>query len=334
VRDPRGGRSFEYYGEDPLLAGRLIAPQLRAIQRQGVIATVKHFVGNEQETDRERSNSVISERSLRELYLQPFEIAIRAGQPGMVRRKLRAMIAVGLLDGDVSADPISAAAANTLAQRVAEQGLVLLKNEADSLPLQAHQLRSIAVIGEHADVGVLSGGGSAQVAPAGGLAVPIPPPSGPPPYWPETWLPSSPLAAIRERAPKAAVRFDAGMDPAAAAALAARSDVAIVFVNAWRVEGQDLPNLSLPHGQNELVAQVAAANPRTIVVLQTGGPVLMPWIDAVPAVLEAWYPGIRAAEAIAAVPFGEVNPSGKLPVSFPASEADLPMGAAAPRACA
>jgi beta-glucosidase len=415
VREPRGGRSFEYYGEDPLLAGRLIAPQLRAIQREGVIATVKHFVGNEQESGREHSNSIIDERALRELYLQPFEIAVREARPGivmcaynklngiyscehdallngvlkgewgfrgwvqsdwgathstaaaanagldeeqfageyfaqalkqavergevppsrldeMVQRKLRAMIAVGLLDGPALAKPIDARAGDALAQRVAEQGIVLLKNEAGALPLQAAELRSIAVIGRHADVGVLSGGGSAQVDPRGGPAVPIPPPSGPPPHWPETWLPSAPLAAIRAQAPEAELRFDAGADPSTAAALAARSDVAIVFVASWRVEGQDLPNLSLPAGQDELIAAVAAANPHTVVVLQTGGPTLMPWLGEVPAVLAAWYPGIRGAEAIAAVLFGEVNPSGKLPISFPRAEADLPMGATPPQA--
>ena len=85
-----------------------------------------------------------------------------------------------------------------------------------------------------------------------------------------------------------------------------------------------MPNLSLPDNQDQLVSQVAAANPHTIVVLETGGPVLMPWIDNVSAALEAWYPGIRGGEAIANILFGEVNPSAKLPVSFPKSEADLP----------
>jgi beta-glucosidase len=116
---------------------------------------------------------------------------------------------------------------------------------------------------------------------------------------------------------------------AAAAKLAAAADVAIVFVHQHTTEGHDVPNLSLPGNQDQLVSQVAAANPRTIVLLETGGPVLMPWIDHVSAALEAWYPGIRGGEAIANILFGDVNPSAKLPVTFPRSEADLPHGAIA-----
>ena len=96
-----------------------------------------------------------------------------------------------------------------------------------------------------------------------------------------------------------------------------QADVAIVFATQWMTEGMDVPDLSLPDGQDALIAAVAAANPRTIVVLETGGPVLMPWLDATAAVLEAWYPGARGAEAIAAVLFGEENPSGRLPVTLP-----------------
>jgi beta-glucosidase len=120
------------------------------------------------------------------------------------------------------------------------------------------------------------------------------------------------------------VTYDSGTDPAAAAKLAGASDVAIVFVWQHTSEGRDVANLSLPDNQDELVNQVAAANPHTIVVLETGGPVTMPWLDRVSAVLEAWYPGIRGGEAVARVLFGDVNPSAKLPVTFPKSEADLP----------
>ena len=112
--------------------------------------------------------------------------------------------------------------------------------------------------------------------------------------------------------------------PASAAALAGKSDVAIVFAYEWMSEGTDLPNLSLPENQDALIAQVAAANPRTIVVLETGTAVLMPWLDKVGGVLEAWYAGSKGADAVANVLFGKVNPSAKLPMTFPRSEADLP----------
>jgi beta-glucosidase len=138
------------------------------------------------------------------------------------------------------------------------------------------------------------------------------------------WHRSSPLKAIRAKAPNAKVEFDPGTDADAAANLAKGADVAIVFVNQPTSEGSDVPNLSLPRDQDALVSAVAAANPHTIVVLETGGPVLMPWLDKVNAVLEAWYPGIRGGQAIANILFGDVNPSAKLPLTFPRSEADLP----------
>ena len=120
------------------------------------------------------------------------------------------------------------------------------------------------------------------------------------------------------------MEFDAGTDSAAAAAFAKAHDMAIVFVSQHATEGRDLPSLALPDGQDALVSAVAAANPRTVVVLETGGPVAMPWIDKVGAALEAWYPGIRGGEAIANLLFGDTNPSGKLPVTFAKGDADLP----------
>jgi beta-glucosidase len=106
--------------------------------------------------------------------------------------------------------------------------------------------------------------------------------------------------------------------------LAKTADVALVFAYQWETEDMDLDSLSLPERQDDLIAKVAAANPHTIVVLETGGPVTMPWADQVSGILEAWYGGSRGAEAIVRVLFGDVNPSGKLPITFPKSEADLP----------
>ena len=120
------------------------------------------------------------------------------------------------------------------------------------------------------------------------------------------------------------MQFDSGTDPAAAAALAKNADVAIVFAHQWESEGMDLDSLSLPDNQDELIAKVAAANPHTVVVLETGTAVTMPWADQVSGILEAWFAGSRGAEAVANILFGDVNPSAKLPITFPKSEADLP----------
>jgi beta-glucosidase len=140
----------------------------------------------------------------------------------------------------------------------------------------------------------------------------------------ESYHRSVPLEAIRARAPKARVAFRNGRYLTDAVIAARQADVAIVFATQWMSEGIDVPDLSLPDGQDALIAAVAAANPRTIVVLETGGPVRMPWLSQTAAVLEAWYPGARGAEAIAAVLFGDENPSGRLPATFPASLDQLP----------
>ena len=234
----------------------------------------------------------------------------------MVHRILRTEFALGVFDKPPVPRPVDPFTGAEVAQHIAEQGVVLLKNTNAQLPLQASGIKSIAVIGSHADVGVLSGAGSDQVDAAGGNAVPQ--------SRSAVWHRSSPLQAIHAKVPAARVMYDQGTDPAAAAKLAAASEVAIVFVNQHTSEGRDVANLSLPDNQDRLVSQVAGGNPHCIVVLETGGPVTMPWVDQVSAILEAWYPGIRGGEAIANILFGDVNPSGKLPVTFPKSEADLP----------
>jgi beta-glucosidase len=243
----------------------------------------------------------------------------------MVHRILRTEFARGIVDNPITPEPVDPFTGAGVAQRVAEQTAVLLKNANGQLPLKAGVVKSIAVIGSHADVGVASGGGADQVAAGGGNPVPrAPDPSAGVAGRTPIWHRSVPLKAIREIAPHAKVEYNAGTDPASAAKLAAASEVAIVFANQPTSEGRDATSLSLPDNQDELIRQVAAANPHTIVVLETGGPVTMPWIDKVSGVLEVWYPGIRGAEATAKILFGAVNPSGKLPVTFPKSEADLP----------
>lgn len=410
TREPRDGRTFEYKGEDPILAGTLVGQEMKGEQDQHVIGDIKHYAVNDQEEGRNFVNAIIDKRAMRESDLLAFQIGIRdsgvgavmcsynlingayacenpytlhdvldedwgfggfvvsdwggthstvaaakAGldieMPGndyfgeplkkavesgaiaeaqlneMVHRVLRTEFATGIIDDPPQPKVVDVVHGFKVAQHVEEEGAVLLKNAQGQLPLDASSLRSIAVIGGHADVGVLSGGGSAQVDPAGGNAVP---PAGGASggllallsQW--VYHRSVPLDAIRERVPGAKVRFDPGTDPASAAALAKASQVAIVFAIQHESEGADLPNLSLPNNQDALIEAVAAANPHTIVVLETGGAVTMPWLDRVGAVLESWYPGIRGANAIAAILFGDVNPSGKLPLTFPTSEADLP----------
>ena len=134
--------------------------------------------------------------------------------------------------------------------------------------------------------------------------------------------PSSPLKAIRARA-GGEVAFADGSDPAAAAALARGADVAMVFATQWSTEAMDI-RMKLDDEQDALIQAVAAANPHTIVVLETGGPVTMPWLDKVSGVLEAWYPGAQGGEAIARVLFGEAGASGRLPLTFPTGEDQLP----------
>jgi beta-glucosidase len=237
----------------------------------------------------------------------------------MVHRILRTEFAAGIVDDPPRGRVVDPFGGADTAQEIAEQASVLLKNAAGQLPLNAAALKSVALIGSHADTSVLSGGGSAQVDPPGDL-----PRVG---WGGAVWFPSSPLKAISAKVPKAKVVFDAGSDPAAAAAVAKAADVAIVFVNQPTSEGRDLPTLTLPDNQDRLVSAVAAANPHTIVVLETGGPAAMPWIGQVNAAIEVWYPGIRGADALANILFGDVNPCGKLPVSFAKSDADLPHAA-------
>jgi len=233
----------------------------------------------------------------------------------MVHRIVRTEFAAGIVDDPPRGRVVDPFAGAELAQRIAEQASVLLKNDGSQLPLNAASVKSIAVIGAHADSGVLSGGGSAQVDAPG---------AGPARWNQPVWFPSSPLEAIKAKAPKAKVEFNDGADAAAAAALAKASEIAIVFVNQPTSEGRDVPTLTLPDKQDDLVSAVAAANPHTIVVLETGGAVAMPWIRQVAAALEVWYPGIRGAQAAANILFGDVNQCAKLPVPFPKADADLP----------
>ena len=239
----------------------------------------------------------------------------------MAHRILRSLIARGFLDRPCERAEIDYAAHEAVAQAAAEAGCVLLKNEGDLLPLQPGV--KVAVIGGHADVGVLSGGGSSQVIPVGGPSLEIPVEIGPSSAFSRiTYHPSAPLAAIAARAGEAL--YADGQDLAAAMAIAGQADVAIVFAEQWTTEAEDVPTLALPNDQHTLIAAVASANPRTVVVLETGGPVTMPWLEDVQGVLQAWYSGSKGGEAMARLLFGEAEPAGRLPITYPKSTDDLP----------
>jgi beta-glucosidase len=242
----------------------------------------------------------------------------------MVRRILRSMFTVGV-DSWAPAPEVDMAAHNQISLETARQGIVLLKNDG-ALPLASETTASIAVIGGHAQVGVVTGCGSSAVLPPGGYAEVIriggPGVMG---VGRNLYLmPSSPVVELKKLLPQAHIEFDPGQSPAEAALMARRLDIAIVFGIKVESEGFDSPDLSLPWGQDAVIEAVAAANPNTIVVLETGNPVTMPWRDKVKAIVEAWYPGQAGGQAIAEVLAGIVNPSGRLPVTFPADLTQTP----------
>ncbi|MHA6720317.1 beta-glucosidase [Sphingomonas sp. RS6] len=265
----------------------------------------------------------------------PLKAAVAKGDVSQARLDdmamniLRSMFAHGLFDHPVTAAPIDLPA-DMLAKHAAvtradaEAGIVLLQNKGDVLPVAA-SARNIVVIGGRADKGVLAGSGSSLVYPVGGNAVPGLEPT----VWPGPimYYPSSPLDALRRQLPGAKITYLDGSDPAAAAAAAKNADIAIVFATQWAGEAFDV-SLSLTDGQDTLIDAVADANAKTVVVLETGGPVLTPWSNKAAAILEAWYPGTQGGEAIANVLTGKVNPSGHLPATFPASLEQLPRPAA------
>lgn len=531
-RSPLGGRSSEYFGEDPFLAGRLAVGYINGMQSTGVGACIKHFACNNEEADRFSVNVNVSERALREIYLPAFEMGVTEGHawsamaaynrvggyyatankylltdvmrtdwgwdglmmsdwgavhetagvisagsdlemPGgaylthdkvartlkgdrvtqaeidnSTKRILRTIIRVGLLDSPPSPDPsrVNSPAHQNLAYKSACAGMVLLKNMSGILPLNAVTLHSIAVIGPGAKGMQFDSAGSPGVQPlytieplagiearvGSGVTVryaagqssgsPVPPSAlggglhgayfanrtldGPPmltrtdpalgfdwsqsppaPDIPRTnfsvrwtgtlsapatgqytlsltgddgyrlfldgkqlinhWFEGSTatesvdvsLRAGQSHALKieyfqaggdALLRFNwtqPGQNVYADAVQAARaSDAAIVVVttSGTESEGQDRPSMALPHDQDKLIAAVAAANPKTIVVLNNGTPVLMPWLPKVPGVVEAWFPGQEGGHALASLLFGDITPSGKLPMTLAARREDYP----------
>lgn len=223
----------------------------------------------------------------------------------MTTRILTQMFAFGLFDKAPTgspAQPATSAAHKAAAAQLAAEGTVLLKNSGNVLPLTS-STTSIAVIGAASDNARTSGGGSARVLSSGTI---------------------TPLQGIRARAGSTAVTYHDGSDTNAAAAAARAADVAVVFVGSDEGEGQDLTGIDLPGTQNSLLSAVAAANPDTVVVLNTGSAVTMPWAGSVRGIVEAWYPGQGYGTAIASLLFGDSDPSGHLPVTFPVSLLQVP----------
>lgn len=399
TRDPRNGRTFEYMGEDPVLAGTMVGARIRCEGGEHVISDIKHYAFNDQESGRQQVDVQIGERAGRESDLLAFEIGVKTGHPDAVmcsyngvngdyacentwllhdvlktewkfpgfvmsdwdathstvkashagldqeqpldiyygaalkkavesgevsqaelndhvRRVLWAEFASGIIDDPVVRGVVDPEHGFEVSQKVEEGSAVLLRNEHSTLPIDAQKVRSIAVIGFNADMGMISGGGSAQVDAPGQV--------GGTPWRKHIWFPTSPLKAIRAQAPNAKVSFSSGAQIEDAVAKAREADVAIVFAWQFEAEGNDLRNLSLPENQDKLIEAVAQANPHTVVVLETGTAVTMPWLNNTAAILEAWYGGSKGADAVARLLFGEVNPSGKLSMTFPKSEAELP----------
>jgi beta-glucosidase len=414
-RVPMNGRNWEYMSEDPYLSGQGAAAEVRGVQSQHVIVTLKHFIANSQETNRYSDSADLSWRTLEEMYAPQYDTAIHQGGAmgvmcsynringvyscenpktlgmlnrqfgfsgfvvsdwgathstvasaragldiemniipgryygpalqkavqsgqlsmatlnGMILRILRAMFKVGVFDHPPAAEPAafhanaSSAAHVALARQISEEGTVLLRNRHGILPLTGRG-KKIALIGPAAgQAGAeneYNGQGSGHVPEAGVRTV------------------VSPQTAITTRAAKNhdAVVYADGSSIADAVAAARAASVAVVVVGDSESEGRDRQNLVLTGGtctiagctnqtvdQNALIARVAAANPNTVVVLDTGGPVLMPWLHSVRGVLEAWYPGQQDGSALAALLFGDVDPSGHLTETFPARQSQLPI---------
>ncbi|MCF3962951.1 discoidin domain-containing protein [Streptomyces fuscigenes] len=392
VRDPRWGRAFETYSEDPYLTSAMATANVQGIQSQGVMAEPKHVAVYNQETNRNgpADNAIVDTRTLQEIYLPGFQSVVGKGaaasvmcgyatvngdydcdsgyllntalyqqagfngfvtsdwggahstvkaanngmtveMPGgyfyadflaqalangqvsqatlntMVGRVLTQMFAFGLFDKKNTGSPtatVTSAAHQDTARQVAEQGTVLLKNDGNVLPLTS-AAKSVAVLGTDGGAGVQSVGGGSATATSSGTV--------------------SPLDGIKARAGSGvSVNYDDGTNIASAVALAKASNVAIVFASYGEQEGTDLTSIDLPGQQNSLISQVAAANPNTIVVLNTGSAVTMPWLGQVKAVVENWYAGQTVGTALARLLYGDDDFSGKLPVTFPKSLADVP----------
>ncbi|MDN5794852.1 MAG: glycoside hydrolase family 3 C-terminal domain-containing protein [Intrasporangium sp.] len=388
------GRNFEYFSEDPYLSGVMGVAVARAIQDHDVIAMAKHYVVNDQEYERFRTNIELDEHVLRELYLLPFEMVVKDaeiaavmsaynrirgvyatecrptltdilrtewGFTGYVQsdfwscrsaagslnagldhempdakwlgetnvraalsdtsleietvdralvRRYTQMFRFGQFERPYAPGEIDAQAHGAIARSIGTQIAVLLKNDGALLPLDPH-VGSIAVIGQSAfvDEACLGGGGSSKVVPLYTV---------------------SPLDGLRDvladlgssaTVTKVTVADDlSNLDEARRAA--ADADVVVLMAGLIATEGADQPHANMLNDQNRMLAELLAVGETTIVVLKGSNPVLMPWIEAAPAVLEVWNQGAEDGHVVADLLLGVANPSGKVPTSYPRSEDD------------
>jgi len=397
-RTPMNGRTFEYQTEDPHLNKILAVATVKGIQSQKIAACVKHFVCNNQETNRFTVSSEVSERALQEIYLPAFKATVQeadawsfmtcynkvngiygsenynllrerlmdewgfrgftvsdwnataytstvgcvnAGlslemptakkfnkknlknffQEGKfseetlddnIRRLLRVMFLVGLFD-DKSTLPSgnrNTIEHQSIARKIAEDGIVLLKNEDALLPLNIDELKKIAIIGPNSNFKIGGGveiGGN-ELLSGGGSSVNYPP------------YEITPLEGLKQKCGNRVEIIDTP----------SKADAVILFAglnheHGMDAEGEDRNSFELPLEQIELIKKTVEQNPNTILVLINGSPIPMnDWIDSVPSVIEAWYGGMETGKAIANVLFGDVNPSGKLPLTFPKKLSDSP----------
>jgi len=395
VRDPRWGRAFESFSEDPYLAGQMAAAYATGVQSQGVMDQVKHYAVYNNETNRNNASDddVVQERAEQEIYMPAFQAAVNAGvdsamcaysqpngvpacqnfyllgslknefgfqgfvtsdwfatqstQPALeagndmdmpgdtnyganlaaeignqvprnylddaVERILTELFKSNIMNtGNTgcTCNTVTTPAHVASALQVAEEGTVLLKNSGSILPLNPAAVGSIAVIGTDASSSpTYSGGGSASTT-AGNQV--------------------TPLAGIQSAAGSGVtVTYNDGTNQSSAVAAAQAAKVAVIFADYTEGEGSDVTSIDLGATDDNLISAVAAANPNTIVVLNTGSAVTMPWANSVSSILEQWYPGQVNGTAAAAVLFGTVNPSGHLPVTFPGSLSQMPASTAA-----
>ena len=390
-RSPLCGRNFEYFSEDPYLAGEMAASYINGVQSRNVGTSIKHFAANSQEHRRMSSSSNADERTLREIYFPAFETSVKKAQPwtvmcsynringvyasenpwlltevlrnewgfegyvmsdwgavsdrvagvaagldlempssgGVNDRRIVEAVRSGKLDEakvDLACErilnivyrylenakpetPWDKEADHLLSAKIASECMVLLKNNG-LLPLSKED--DVAFIGEFAAKPRFQGGGSSHI---------------------NSFKTTSALEAAKDLKVTYAQGYSAGLDCATdeqiaeAVEAAKKAKVAVVFAglpDSYESEGYDRTHMRMPDCQNRLIEAVAAANPNTVVVLHNGSPVEMPWIDKVGAVLEAYLGGQAVGIATVQILFGDVNPSGHLPETFPRKLADNP----------
>lgn len=422
-RTPLNGRNFEYMGEDPLLASRMVVPYIKGLQSNGVAACVKHYALNNNEVNRHTSNVIVDDRTLYEIYLPAFKAAVTEGgawsimgsynlyqnQHGCHNKRLLCDIlrdewgfdgvvisdwggthdtaeAVengldlefgswtnGLTNGRSNAydnyylaDPylkllregkadmatLDNKVRNVLrlifrtamksdkgfgslcsdehyaaARRIGAEGIVLLRNKGNLLPLDPSKPQNILVVGENAVKMMTVGGGSSslkvqrETSPLDGLRAQAP--AGSTVVWERGYVgdPTGEYNGVTSGQDLSESR-SADRLIADAADAARRADVVIFVGGLNKATGQDCEDsdresLALPYNQDAVIEALVAANPRTVVVNVSGNAVAMPWADKVPAILQAWFLGSESGNSLADVIFGHVNPSGKLPMTFP-----------------